>query len=161
MLIAAKHSQTSDPPWLLTALQELGVTETPGPEATPRILEYNKWVALPPRAASQDETAWCSCFMNFCFGTHNLIRTNSAMARSWERWGTALPKPIRGAVAVFTRTNDPAHGHVALILEVRGNKLSVIGGNQGNLGCVSIKTYPVGRLVTVRWPTDYAHPLVQ
>lgn len=152
-----KQPVNGDPPWLITALQELGVTETPGPEATPRIVEYHKWVDLPPKAATSDETAWCSSFMNFCMGVNNLKRTNKAMARSWERWGHALPKPRRGAIAVLTRTDDPAFGHVAIILEVRGNKLSLIGGNQGN--CVSIRTYPLARLLTVRWPLDYPLPI--
>lgn len=145
-----------DPPWLKTMISLLGIRETPGDAATPMIIEFHKWTTLGKALAASDETPWCSSCMNYCLGKNNFEYTKSAAARSWERYGHALPKPARGAIAVLSRGADIAFGHVSLILDWDDRALTLIGGNQGN--SVSVRTYARNRLVTMRWPQSYPIP---
>jgi uncharacterized protein (TIGR02594 family) len=139
-------------------MAELGVTETPGTAATPRILEYFKWCpSLPVGMATTDETSWCSALINFGLGTCKLKHTGSAAARSWERHGRALPRFVRGGIVVLSRGPDPKHGHVGISLNY-GKQITLLGGNQTAKGCVSIESYPLWRVVAMRWPSDYTYP---
>eukprot|EP01156_Anaeramoeba_ignava_P011257 Anaeramoba_ignava/a482504_22.p5 GENE.a482504_22~~a482504_22.p5 ORF type:complete len:143 (+),score=5.17 a482504_22:255-683(+) len=76
----------SDAPWFKIALEEMwaGVTEIRGRKHNPRIIEYHKSTTL---RASNDETAWCSSFVNWCIEQAGLKGTDSAAARSWLKWG--------------------------------------------------------------------------
>ncbi|KKK66354.1 hypothetical protein LCGC14_2964930, partial [marine sediment metagenome] len=43
--------------------------------------------------ASEDETPWCSSFVNFCVceaGYNPIKETGSARARSWLSWGVGV-----------------------------------------------------------------------
>lgn len=156
---------STDPSWLVWALAELGVKETPGPKATPRVLHYLSTVKLPPNYASSDETAWCSAFVNAALASANLSRTHSAMARSWERYGAALPMPHlggvlrRGGIAVFPRGDDPKFGHVTFPLDYdpRTGVMQALGGNQGD--AVSIKPYKSSNMIAYRWPSEVPVPV--
>ena len=43
---------------------QFGVTEIPGIKNNPKVVEYHQACTL---QASNDETAWCSSFVNWCF----------------------------------------------------------------------------------------------
>lgn len=140
------------PPWWHTALGEVGVREQPGSDHHPRILEYlatchrDNGGNLGNWAAQRDETAWCSAFVNWVLLRQELPVTRSAAALSWRNWGRQTP-PRRGAIAVLTR---PGGGHVAFLGRVEGDQAYLCGGNQAN--SVSIRPYPVSRVLTYRWP---------
>ncbi|MCZ6662021.1 MAG: TIGR02594 family protein [Actinobacteria bacterium] len=107
-----------------------------GTRHNPKILEYH---AITTLRAHQDETAWCSSFVNWCITQADLRGTDRANARSWLSWGVPLSQPKQGAVAVFWRgkSNDGVPGHVGFYLEDSGSAVKLLGGNQGDR--VSIK----------------------
>lgn len=134
-------------PWLEIARKELGVKEIEGIHNNERILEYQQTTTL---AAKDDETPWCSAFVNWCMKQAGIAGTGSALARSWLKWGLGLETPRLGCVVVFRRPPDPNNGHVAFYLRTNGDAVEVLGGNQGN--SVSIKEYLNTRVLSYRWP---------
>lgn len=138
-------------PWLAIAKREMdtGIDEAAGSRHNPRILEYHATTTLPDGIAGEDETPWCSSFVNWCIEEAGVGGTDSAAARSWLTWGTALAEPRKGAVVVFRRDPDPTKGHVAFYWGRSGDRILVLGGNQDNQ--VSIKGYPKTDLLGFRW----------
>lgn len=138
-------------PWFDIAMQELkrGDIEVPGPGANPRIVEYLRSTSLGGAMASSDETAWCSAFVNFCVEKAGFAGTDSAMARSWLKWGRAVNTPVTGCIVVFERGAPPS-GHVAFYVSESDGKIKVLGGNHGNK--VSIMAYDKERLLGFRVP---------
>lgn len=113
---------------------ELGTREIRGSQDSPRVLQYHQATTLKAR---NDETSWCSSFVNWTMKQSGIEGTHSAAARSWLGWGTAVPKDAAhvkpGDVIVFPRGNNPAQGHVAIVEAVLADgRVKVIGGNQGN-----------------------------
>jgi len=148
-------AKTMDPPWLKVALDEFkaGVKEVPGPGVNQRIVEYLKTTTLEPAAAENDQTHWCSGFVNWCFKQCEIEGTGSPAAKSWLGFGAKLTKPRKGCVVVFDRPPDPLSGHVAFYIgEVGNESIAVLGGNQGD--AISIDTYPRKRLRGFRWPQE-------
>lgn len=137
-----------EPRWLEIARKEIGVHETRGGE-TKRILEYHAQTSL---HASDDETSWCSSFMNWCMMSVGLRGTRSAAARSWESWGLPLDKPIVGCIVVFWRgSKDSGLGHVAFYMgEQDRDYILCLGGNQGDKVCIAPE--PKARVIAYRWP---------
>lgn len=130
----AASTNGQSPRWLEVARGELGTDEIRGSRNNPRVLEYHQATSL---KATNDETSWCSSFVNWTMKQAGVQGTNSAAARSWLNWGQAVPKDSAhvkpGDVVVFPRGNNPAQGHVAIVEEVLANgKVKVIGGNQSN-----------------------------
>jgi uncharacterized protein (TIGR02594 family) len=119
----------SIPPWLIVALDEIGVIETPGPADTPRILQYHSATSL---RATHDEVAWCSAFTNWCMREASIAGTNSAAARSWLTWGRGVKPPELGDVVVLSRGDNPAQGHVGFFIDHYGGMVQLLSGNVGN-----------------------------
>ena len=61
-----------------------------------RVIEYHSTTGKAPN----DETAWCSSFVNWSLKQVGIKGTNSAQAISWQimHWGVALSTPVYGAV---------------------------------------------------------------
>jgi hypothetical protein len=55
-------------------------------------------------------------------------------------------------VAVLQRGADSSQGHVAFWIGAKGDRVLLLGGNQGN--AVSVAAYPVFRVLGYRWPVD-------
>jgi uncharacterized protein (TIGR02594 family) len=140
---------TTDAPWLAVAMQEMamGVDEIPGPEDNPRIVAYHQTTTL---AADDDETPWCSSFVNFCVQRAGVQGTKSAMARSWRSWGQELTAPRRGCIVVLSRGGNSQQGHVGFYHEDAGDRILILGGNQGNR--VNISSFLKARVLSYRWP---------
>lgn len=124
------------PRHLAVAQGELGVHEIRGARHEARVLQYHQATSL---RARDDETSWCSSFVNWTMQQAGVRGTGSAAARSWLQWGRAVPRDaghVRpGDVIVFPRGNNPAQGHVAIVAEVLdGGRVKVIGGNQSVRG---------------------------
>ncbi len=142
--------------WLEIAKKELGVHEIPGHDNNKRILEYHQATSL---KASDDETSWCAAFVNWVLKQSNIKGTNSALARSFATWGVEIDDCLEGAICVLWRgTKASATGHVGFC--VAGGKkegvVKLLGGNQGDKVCIS--SYPVSRILTIRWPTEAKLP---
>jgi uncharacterized protein (TIGR02594 family) len=139
----------TDPRWMQIARNELGVKEKPGKVHEPRILEYHSETRL---HAAEDETAWCSSFVNWCLKQCGIEGTREANARSWLHWsGGERCEPKIGAIAVLWRGAPVGwKGHVGFIERIEPNTLWLLGGNQGDK--VSVAAYPKHRLLGCRWP---------
>lgn len=139
---------SNKPIWMDVAEKELGVAEVPGDQDNPRIVEYHQATTL---KATDDETAWCSAFVNWCMQQAKVLGTGSAAARSWLTWGKKLDIPEYGCICIFSRGTNPAQGHVGFYVGTDGwSHVKVLGGNQGNK--VSVQSYPLSRLLGYRWP---------
>lgn len=131
------------------ALREYGVEEIVGGLHNPTILDYfresgHAWV-------HDDETAWCSAFMNAMALRSGLEYTGKLNARSWLDVGEEISSPMIGDVVIFWRGSpDSWKGHVGIFInyDEDGKKINVLGGNQGNKVCVS--GYDKGRLLGFR-----------
>ncbi|MDR7333386.1 TIGR02594 family protein [Roseateles asaccharophilus] len=131
---AAAPAAGGAPRWLQIARGELGTNEVRGARDNARVVEYHQTTTL---RANDDETSWCSSFVNWTMEQAGVRGTDSAAARSWLNWGRAVPidaASVRpGDVIVFPRGNNPAQGHVAIVDEVLANgRVRVVGGNQSN-----------------------------
>ncbi|MFT4149738.1 MAG: TIGR02594 family protein [Paracoccaceae bacterium] len=121
------------------------VREVPGAGNNPRIVEYHGSTTGGP---GPDSLAWCSSFVNWCVEQAGLRGTDSKWAMSWhaDGWGqdvTDAPQP--GDIAVFHRVThrpqgDETGGHVGFLVADEGERLVLLGGNQGNR--VSVARYP-------------------
>lgn len=148
--IHAAMAEGEGPLWYDIACREMdtGVDEIPGRDNhNPRIVEYHQVTTL---KATNDETPWCSSFVNWCIMKAGVPGTRSAAARSWLRWGVKHTEPRRGCVVVFSRPPSPTSGHVAFFVNRRRNRIHVLGGNQSDQ--VNIASYSEDRLLGYRWP---------
>jgi uncharacterized protein (TIGR02594 family) len=145
--------------WLAIALAEQakGVAERPGGAHDPEILKYiaSTTIGADPKFL-KDETAWCSAFVNWCVSQAGVRGTNSAKARDWHDnggWGRPIDEPVKGCIAVLWRER-PDHpdrlGHVGFYERAEGDKIFLLGGNQG--GAISVAPYPRARLLSFRMP---------
>lgn len=132
------------------AVGELGVHETLGPEATARIMEYEKHTDR--GYTGSDEEAWCAKFANFVTDTAGFKGTNHANARSFLNWGVELEEPILGCVVVLKRGDSETQGHVCFCdhPDISNGIIRCIGGNQGD--SVSIARFPVDKVLGYRSP---------
>ncbi len=141
-----------DAPWYGKAKGELGISEVKGKlHNNSRILDYHRSTTLSKKLASTDETPWCSSFVNWCVEGSGLKGTDSAMARSWLKWGNKLDTPQEGCIVVFARPSaGPNSGHVAFFVKETAERIRVLGGNQSNQ--VKESYYGKDDLLGYRWP---------
>lgn len=134
--------------WMPIALAEVGVREFPGDRDNPRVVEYLQSTSLKAPMNNNDETHWCSAFVNWCVERAGFEGTDSAWARSWLNWGKPLATPRRGCIVVFTR--GAASGHVAFHVSSTATTVKVLGGNQSD--AVNIARFPKSRVLGYRQP---------
>lgn len=137
------------PPWMLVAAQELGVSEILGPRSNPRIEMYHVSTTL---GLQTDSVPWCSSFVNWCIERVNIESTNSAAARSWDKWGKATPV-VYGAVATVPRTGGSGR-HVFFIAGFTGTHVFGLGGNQAD--AVNVAVYRRPSLTACRRPVKWS-----
>ncbi|SMD38834.1 TIGR02594 family protein [Reichenbachiella faecimaris] len=150
---------------LQVAFKELGQAEIPGSQHNPRIVAYAEQSNFP--GIKDDETPWCSIFVNFCCDELNYQRSGKANARSWLQVGSEQHAPRPGDVVVFWRESIHSwKGHVAIYLGHSDDRKEVfcIGGNQGN--AVSVAAYDAGKVlgyrrVGVEVQLDIPEPVLQ
>ncbi|MBB3697633.1 TIGR02594 family protein [Flammeovirga yaeyamensis] len=135
-----------DFPWTELAIREMGTREYYGNADNPRIVQYLMSTEnINYHARSNDETAWCSAFVNWCMETCGFEGTNTAWARHWLNWGEPISHPVRGCVTVFKRGSG---GHVGFFIKETETSIFVLGGNQDDE--VNIKEYNKDRLLGYR-----------
>jgi uncharacterized protein (TIGR02594 family) len=144
----------SDSPWMAVARGELGQRDYRGPRHNPRVIEYLNTTTL---QANNDETSWCSAFVNWCLLKAGLRGTNNAAARSWLAYGQALRTPRPGCIVILWRESPSSwKGHVGFFegFDV-GNRVRLLGGNQGggvDWDEVCVANFPQERILGYRWP---------
>ena len=150
-LTPAVAPQPHEPLWLIAARREIGIRETPGSRATPRIVEYHKSTRL---NASSDETPWCASFVGWALAQAGQKGTGSARALSYASWGVWLDAPVLGCVAVLEYTGG--RGHTGFVVGVDAGHVWLLGGNQGD--SVSIKKISLAAIAGYRWPRGVPLP---
>jgi len=125
---------------------EVGVHETPGPGATPRVVEYGKGAIRRGHVldlGNDDTPAWCCVLQGWAEeGLPGAMVKRWAVAEAWADAvanGTARPREYKaraGDLAVFSRGGDPrrgGQGHVARVVEDvdENGDYPAIGGNEG------------------------------
>lgn len=144
------------PAWMAIAKKELGQEEVSGPQANPRIVEYDSTTTL---KATSDEVPWCSSFANWCIYQARKVdssideETHSAAAASWRHWGKELEYGCYGCIVVFDRVGG---NHVAFYLSEDEDGVTVLGGNQGDK--VSKAHFPWSAVTNFRWPNSWEVP---
>lgn len=131
------------------AAGEIGIKEIPGQEHEKRILDYAKESGF--ASITDDETPWCSIFINWCCKEAGLQRTNRANARSWLAVGKPVDDPVPGDIVIFWREKpDSWKGHVGVFMGFSKNRSQVfsLGGNQKNT--VSIQGYDANTVLGFR-----------
>ena len=147
----------------ITALQLaqrfVGIKEIPGKdENDPFVMSMlrldNDW-------PKNDETPWCSGFVNYIAWLLRLPRSKSLRARSWLNVGVGTMETLSPGfdVVILSRGQNPepvnvinAPGHVGFyageLTDHMPNNIPLLGGNQGDAVCV--REYPRERVLGVR-----------
>ena len=136
------------PGWLEQAWPETGIREVRGSGSNPRIAALFKDAGH--AQIKSDETAWCAAFVGACLARAGIDSTKSLLARSYLKWGEPIDSFRLGAIAVFSRGNDPGQGHVGFVLGESEDKIYLLGGNQSD--AVSVEAIDRSRLLGLRWP---------
>ncbi len=132
------NSPQSGKSWIDIAIAEIGVKENALPgKHHDRIVEYHKTATL---KATQDETPWCSSFVNWVVIQAGDKGTNNALAKSWLNWGKALETPTRGCIVVIKKktpgmtqaTGSTTGFHVGFYVSHTTTHIKILGGNQGD-----------------------------
>lgn len=121
-------------------MREMGVKEVVGKAHNDRILDYAKEIGM--GWVNDDETPWCSIFVNWVCKEAGADMSAKANARSWVNVGITTDEPHPGDVVVFWRESPTSwKGHVGFFLGFSSDLSLVfcLGGNQGN--AVGINAY--------------------
>lgn len=142
-----EDSKPQKPIWMNIAENERGIAELKNGD-NPRIIEYHRTTLL---NAKNDETPWCSSFVNWVLKQAGFEITKSAAARSWLKYGTVLEKSKFGAITILSRGSNLASGHVGFYYGQNDkNNFFLLGGNQSDK--VSVQIFPNNRILGFRWP---------
>ncbi|PCJ22185.1 MAG: hypothetical protein COB04_00030 [Gammaproteobacteria bacterium] len=134
---------------LKVAMTQLGIKEVKGAEHNASIVRYAQETEM--EKISDDETPWCSTFVNWCAKESSLPMSKKANARSWMHVGITATTPIPGDVVVFWRESVHSwKGHVGIFMGFNHNASRVfcLGGNQGDQ--VSIAEYDANKVLGYR-----------
>jgi uncharacterized protein (TIGR02594 family) len=133
---APASADTDDVPWMKIAKAELALKiKEFDPGSNPAIEKY----FVPTTMGKQkDDVAWCGAFVSWCVdqsnGKHGPV-VYSALASDWLNNGKSLPGPQYGAIAVTKPLAAGTSGHVGFVDTWDGNRVTLLGGNQGNAVC--------------------------
>ena len=142
------------PNWIKIAEGELGQKEKAGSAHNPRIVEYHSTTG----GFQDDETAWCSSFVNWVMQKAGQGGTNSAAAVSWARWGKKVDNPAYGAIAVIDWDGPGPgwKGHVGFVVGMQGSSVLLLGGNQSN--SVNVASFGTSKIIAYVYPSNFEIP---
>ena len=146
-------AQQKELPWIAEARKYIGLTEIPGKNHNPTILN---WLHGLKAWWKDDETPWSGVFAAHCLRVGNRdIPKDWMRAKEYAFCGKRLTNPAYGCLVVFTRQGG---GHVGFVVgKDKAGNLLVLGGNQGNR--VSIAAFPTSRVAAYVWPSVGGAPL--
>lgn len=129
------------------ALKEYGTHDIAGAKSNPRVLQYfkdigQKWV-------TDDDTAWCAAFVNWCLKQAGKPQTGELNARSFLTYGVPTNVPQLGDIVVLWRINRTGpYGHVGFFIAQTDTLIYILGGNQAD--SVNIMAFPKTQLLDYR-----------
>ncbi|WCL80038.1 TIGR02594 family protein [Saprospira sp. CCB-QB6] len=147
---AAIPGPMNKPNWIKIAESELGVTEIPGAEDNPRVIEYHSTTG----GFRDDETPWCASFVNWVMNKAGQGGTGSAAAMSWAKYGKKVDQPAYGAIAVLSYGGGK--GHVGFVVGKKGSNVLLLGGNQSNM--VKISAFGTSKIHAYVFPNNFEIP---
>ena len=131
--------------WMLFAEGELGQKQI-SPGNNPAIIGYHSTTGK----FKNDETAWCSSFVNWSLKQVGIKGTNSAAAFSWQKWGQKLDRPAYGAIAIMK------YSHVGFVAGInKDGRIILLGGNQGRPGSVNYSPNSLNDVLMFVYPSGY------
>lgn len=139
-------------PWMKIAAKEIGVKEVPGDGDNRRVLEYHA-LGAPKLRAQSDSVAWCAAFVGWTLKQCECPITGEATARSYLKWGYAIPKFRPGCVVVMKRGNSSWQGHVGFGVSQGLLYTKFLGGNQSDQ--VNITSYRTSQILGYRWCKEF------
>ncbi len=129
------------------ALRFYGLKEIVGQQHEQVILDMLDYIGF--GYINDDETPWCSTFINYLAKKNGYVRSHELTARSWLKTGGELKSPRLGCIVVFSRGNPKGwQGHVGIYINENDTHIYCLGGNQKNE--VNISMYPKSRLLGYR-----------
>lgn len=133
---------------LQIARADEGTWEWAGDENNPVVVAYYAEAGHPE--VKDDSVPWCAAFVGAVLAKAGVQGTGSLLARSYESWGEKVsPEDIQpGDVIVFPRGNSSWQGHVGFVAGLAGDKVRVLGGNQGDQ--VNVKAYRLSDAIAIR-----------
>lgn len=134
----------------------VGTAEIAGAVHNPQVVAMLKMVNP---TVNDDETPWCSAFVNYIAYLMGCEQSKSLAARSWLKVGkpVLLEDAAMGFHVVVLKRgvgDQPgpsvidAPGHVGFFCGLDNGGVVVLGGNQGN--SVSYSTFPKSRILGIR-----------
>jgi uncharacterized protein (TIGR02594 family) len=136
-------------PWMDAAKSQLGTKEILGSKHNPAIIGFHATTG----GFKNDETPWCSSFVNWSLNQVGIQGTNSAKALSWKGWGQNLGKPAFGSIAVIDYGGGRGHvGFVAGISE--SGSIILLGGNQSDM--VKYSAFSPNIISSYRFPAGFS-----
>ncbi len=137
-------------PWMDIAKTFSGLSEIPGSDDNPKIVEMYSLCGHSQIVA--DEVPWCAAFVGSCLKLAGYKNTGSLMARSYEKYGERIDTPVEGCIVVFWRkSKSSGSGHVGFYAGESSSGIKVFGGNQNNK--VNIKNYSRSKFLGYFLPT--------
>lgn len=123
-------------PALIVALNDYGIKEVSTREKdNPVIINYFKEIGH--EWVKNDETAWCSAFVNYCCKVAGVTYSGKLNARSWLDVGKKVLHPYLGDIVVLWRESiDSWKGHVGFYISDDNEYIYILGGNQDNMVCI-------------------------
>ena len=140
------------------ASEEIGIKEVEGEGSNPRILEYAKEVGF-DSWFHDDDTPWCSLFLNWVAMKAGVERSHDGRASSWQNVGKKIVTPEPGDIGLFSPTPGGTNvTHVGIFTGYSQDKsrIYLLGGNQSDM--VNISGFKTDTLVEFRRLTPEGEP---
>ena len=130
------------------ALTQYGIKEIVGTDHNAAIVSYFHDIGF--EQINDDETPWCSAFVNWCALKAGFERTSKLNAQSWLEVGEEINTDFAqlGDIVILKRGLEPWQGHVGFYINQDLNTVYVLGGNQSNM--VNIFPYAKSRILGIR-----------
>jgi uncharacterized protein (TIGR02594 family) len=137
--------------WMNTAYSYVGQHEYARGD-NPVIVSFLASTSLGP---ANDETAWCSAFVNFVMKQAGYKGTNSAGADSWMHWGAGVGSLSNARTGDIVVLHDSAgREHVGFLVRSGNGTVTLLGGNQSNQVKESVYSLSSHQIMAIRRPAS-------
>lgn len=155
------------PAWLDWAIGELGQVEKDGHSRGTSNLRVCAYLdaARSGLGDQGDHTPWCGGFVSWVLTQHTKLDKGALTAglpatperaQNWEKWpggaASSAANPTRGDVVVVA-VDGGHHVGFAFEVDVPGDAIWVLGGNQNKGTCVCLSKFPLSKLTWAATPT--------